>query len=133
MPQVMTDNPLAYVFVMVVLIVLGWGGRGFWLNLRKDKRDESTHDADLLSAVRKVAREEVVAVAERAAEDRQYYDEQLHRERVRVARLEGRVEQLTQALRSAGVTVPSWKPWPEEEIVAMITQADITKPDLKET
>lgn len=106
------SNPVAGVFALLTTALLGAGGRGFWLNMRKDRREAAGDATDLMDVVRKIAQEEVSAVANRAAEDRRYYDDQLTRARVRIARLEEREEQLTDALRQAGVSVPPWKPEP---------------------
>lgn len=110
MPQVIVDNPIVAVVVILLMVLLGWGGKGYWLNLRKDKREAADDEVDLTAAVRKVARTEIAAVAKRAAEDRRYYDEQLRMARRDIGRLEGRVSQLTQLIREAGIEVPAWLP-----------------------
>ena len=104
-------HPLAYVIAVLLIALLGAGGRGFLLNLRKDKRVATADEATLLDAVREVARREVVAVADRASSDRKYYQALLEEERARVGYLELRINQLTQIMRDGGFPVPPWTPY----------------------
>ena len=82
-----------------LVLLLGSGAGGFIVALRKDKRLEKRDDASILDEVRTIAREEVAYVAK-----------QLRAERIRTGRLEGRIEQLTEVLRSAGLHIPRWLP-----------------------
>ena len=86
--------------VVALLAVLIPGGVGaFVVAIRKDRRAAKVDDLTILESVRKIAKEEVEHVAR-----------QLREERRQRARVESRVEQLTEILRSHGIPVPDWPP-----------------------
>lgn len=94
-----TDRPILDFILGALMLLLGSGAGGFIVALRKDKRLEKRDDASILDEVRKIAREEVAYVAK-----------QLRTERQHTERLEGRIEQLTEVLRDAGLHIPRWHP-----------------------
>ena len=93
------DRPILDFILGALMLLLGSGAGGFIVALRKDRRLEKRDDASILNEVRKIAREEVAYVAR-----------QLRTERQHTERLEGRIEQLTEVLRAAGLHIPRWHP-----------------------
>lgn len=83
----------SYVIVGLAALIIGGGGTGFYISLRKDKRQQDVDDADLTAKVRQIAKDE------------------LDRQEARTTRLENRVDQLTKVIRELGGTIP---PWPSE-------------------
>ena len=94
-----SESPVVTLILGLVFILIGGGAGGFVVALRKDRARGKTDDVSILNEVRKVAREAVAEVSK-----------DLQAERRRTDRLEGRVEQLTQVLRDADLTVPPWLP-----------------------
>jgi len=93
------DRPILDFILGALMLLLGSGAGGFIVALRKDRRLEKRDDASILNEVRKIARDEVAYVAQQLRTERQHAD-----------RLEGRIEQLTEVLRAAGLRVPKWHP-----------------------
>ena len=98
-----TDRPILDFILGALMLLLGSGAGGFIVALRKDRRLAKRDDTSILNEVRKIAREEVAYVAK-----------QLRTERQHTERLEGRIEQLTEVLRHAGLHIPRWHPAPSD-------------------
>lgn len=97
MPGLSSDNPFVVVVVVLLFLLIGGAGGGFIIGVRKDRRNGRVDDAALLDQVRDLVREEMAHMAG-----------QLRDERRRGARLERRVNQLTDVLRVHGIAVPGW-------------------------
>ncbi|MCR6649694.1 MAG: hypothetical protein NVV70_16745 [Cellulomonas sp.] len=97
MPTITSNNPVVVVLVVLLILLLGGTGGGFVRSVLRDRRTGRVDDAALLDQVRSLVREEVKHVSD-----------QLRAERRRTARLERRVEQLTETMRAHGVPVPAW-------------------------
>lgn len=93
-----SESPVVTLILGLVFMLIGGGAGGFVVALRKDRARGKTDDVSILNEVRKVARDAVAEVSE-----------DLQHERQRTDHLEGRVEQLTQVLRDAGLDVPPWR------------------------
>lgn len=87
-----SDNPIVTLILGLVFVLIGSGGGGYIVALRKDKRRGRNDDVKIMDEVRRIAREE------------------LRTQRRRTDRLELRVEQLTEILRARGIPVPPWPP-----------------------
>lgn len=123
MPELSTNNPIAVVVVALAMLVLGVGGRGAWIAIRKDRRDAEADELTLTDLMRAAAADTVKSVREDMDEMRRRYDEritelsaELSRERTHsddeIRRLNRRVAQLERALRQAGAIVPPWDDTP---------------------
>lgn len=112
--QYLPEDPIARLLGLVLLVVFGYGGKGFIIALRKDRRDEDRDDIDLLELVRKMTAEEL----------KKYRDE-LELEKAKVIELQKEMDhirkdltsmriresQLANAITANGGTVPEWPPY----------------------
>jgi len=80
---------------ILLILLLGWQGKGFIQAFREDRRAEAEAEVDLLDEVKRVARDELRAVAE-----------ELKKERAERQQLGRRVSQLERTLISEGIPVP---------------------------
>lgn len=97
MPTLSTDNPVVVLLVSLLILLLGGAGGGFIRGVMADRREKRADDVALLDQVRDLVREEV-----------QHVTGQLRAERKRTAKLERRIDQLTDALRQNGIPIPTW-------------------------
>lgn len=100
----MPENPVAYIIALGLILLMGWGGRGFFSAMKEQKREDSKSDIDLTALVRKVAAETIqelqckVASLERSRDADGMELTQLKR---RVGALENDLANATTLLRSA--------------------------------
>jgi len=80
---------------LVLIILIGYQGRGFILAFREDKRKEAADDVDLLEEVKKITRDELRSMSDELKAER--------RERQKLSR---RVTQLERTLISNGIQIP---------------------------
>lgn len=98
-PTVSTGNAIADVFIIVICVLLGGTGGGAIVALRKDRRQKPIDEATLTETLQRLAKEAVVQMEGRHAQERLEWSA----ERSALTR---RVEQLEQAMRDAKITIP---------------------------
>lgn len=98
-PTVSTGNAIADVFIIVICVLLGGTGGGAIVALRKDRRQKPIDEATLTETLQRLAREAVVQMEGRHAQERAEWSA----EREELTR---RVEQLEQAFEDRGIPVP---------------------------
>jgi hypothetical protein len=118
-PGLSTNNPVAVVVVALAILFLGVGGRGALIALRKDRREAEADQLTLTDLMRATAADTVRGVREEMDEMRRRYDDRiseisrdLNRERsnsaAEIHRLNVRIAQLEEVIRTMGGTVPPW-------------------------
>jgi hypothetical protein len=80
---------------IVMIIFIGWQGRGFIIAYREDRRKAAADEIDLLEEVKKITRDEMVDLRN-----------ELDRERRERQRLSARVFQLEKILHDHGLDIP---------------------------
>lgn len=80
---------------ILLILLLGWQGKGFIQAFREDKRKSQSDEVDLLEEVKKITFTELKALADELSKERQ--------ERQKLGR---RVSQLERILVSNGIPIP---------------------------
>lgn len=98
------DNPLAAVFVALLVILFGAGGGGAILALRRDERQSKKDEVDLTELMRRVAADTITDLREQLETSRDERDVLMIRMRNaerQIATLQGQLEWAHEAIRSA--------------------------------
>lgn len=100
--QFLPDDPLARVLGIFLILLIGVGGRGFLIALRKDRRLEEKDDVDLVERIKKLTDAELQTMRER--QDAQA--RQIQQLEIRLAKSEARNIQLISFIYSQDLEPP---------------------------
>jgi C4-dicarboxylate-specific signal transduction histidine kinase len=93
--EYLPENTVGRLIGIMLIILLGWQGRGFSLAFREDRRRDRAEEIDLLEEVRKITKDEM-----------QELRAELQQERTRRRKLEKRVRLLERTLHENNIEAP---------------------------
>jgi hypothetical protein len=93
--EYLPENTVGRLIGIMLIILLGWQGRGFILAFREDRRRDRADEIDLLEEVRKITKDEM-----------QELRAELQQERTRRRKLEKRVRLLERTLHENNIEAP---------------------------
>jgi hypothetical protein len=102
--SLLPDDPIARTISFVILVLLGWGGRGAIIALREDRRKGASDEVDLLAKIEGLTDKKIDGLV-KDLETERTARKALERS---VNRLRGRVTQLEVTMTAHQIPVPDW-------------------------